>query len=150
MSSMIDQLYSMLETEIQGLGFELWGIEFLPGAHGLLRIYIESPNGIQIEDCEQVSRQVSAVLDVKDVIPTGYTLEVSSPGLDRLLFQAKQFPAYCGKKLNLQFLTPMHERRKCKAQLLSVTEGFIQIEHEGEQWLVPFDNIAKARGIPEF
>jgi len=85
------QLSDMLETTVEALGFELWGVEYLSqGRHSVLRIYIESENGITVDDCAAVSEQVGSVLDVEDPVTGEYTLEVSSPGMDRLLFKLAQ------------------------------------------------------------
>ncbi len=148
--SSIDQLYTCLRPLVTGLGLELWGIEYFPGTPGLLRVYIESPTGVSVEDCEKVSRQASALLDVEDIVPEAYVLEVSSPGMDRILFDASQFSAYVGQKLQLQFLTLTEGRRKCNALLKSVSETGIEVEHEGLIFSVPFETIGKARVIPSF
>jgi len=88
------QIQALLEPTVEALGYELWGLEYLSqGRHSTLRLYIESEQGISIDDCAAVSEQVSSVLDVEDPITGEYTLEVSSPGMDRLLFKPDQYPA---------------------------------------------------------
>ncbi|MEQ9209858.1 MAG: ribosome maturation factor RimP, partial [Pseudomonadales bacterium] len=91
------KISELLEPTIAALDCQLWGIEYIPQArHATLRIYIEKKDGVAIEDCERVSRQVSAILDVEDPVGTAYTLEVSSPGMDRQLFRLEQFQDYVG------------------------------------------------------
>ena len=97
------QLGKMLEPGIRSMGYELVGIEYQTGGKGggLLRVYIDSEQGISADDCQKVSYQVSGVLDVEDPIPGHYTLEVSSPGLDRLLFRAEDFDRFAGQLIKL-------------------------------------------------
>jgi len=98
----------MLTVPVEALGFQLWGIEYVQaGNHSVLRVFIDGENGINIEDCANVSRQVSAVLDVEDPISTEYTLEVSSPGVDRPLFTAEQYASYIGEDVKLQLTMPV-------------------------------------------
>jgi len=99
---------------VAALGLDLWGIELQQqGKHGsLLRVYIDSIGGITIEDCEQVSRQLSALFDVEDPITGEYTLEISSPGLDRPLFTPEQFSRYIGEPVSLRMRSPVEGRRK--------------------------------------
>ncbi|MGL4516530.1 MAG: ribosome maturation factor RimP, partial [Shewanella sp.] len=94
MATLESRLVEMLKVPVEALGFQLWGIEYVQaGKHSTLRVFIDGENGINIEDCANASRQVSAVLDVEDPISTEYTLEVSSPGVDRPLFTAEQYAA---------------------------------------------------------
>ena len=113
-----DQIESLLTATVEALGCELWGIEFLSqGRHSKLRVYIERPGGVTVDDCERVSREIGDLLDVEDVIPSAYTLEVSSPGLDRILFKAEQFQANVGAVVDvrLRFGLPerAHDGRTC-------------------------------------
>ena len=88
MASKGQQIASMLRATVEALGYELWGVEYLSqGRHSVVRVYIDSENGINVDDCASVSEQVGGVLDVEDPIRGEYTLEVSSPGMDRLLFE---------------------------------------------------------------
>ncbi len=96
MASKEQQIQQMLEPTVEALGFDLWGVEYLSqGRHSVLRVYIEHEKGISVDDCAAVSEQVSGVLDVEDPITGEYTLEVSSPGMDRLLFKLEQYPGLC-------------------------------------------------------
>ena len=104
---MSEQIEEMIEPVVNGLGCQLWGIEKLSqGKYSVLKIYIESEKGIDVDDCARVSRQVSALLDVEDPFKGNYTLEVSSPGLDRRLFKLNQFDSYKGAQVKLSLRRP--------------------------------------------
>jgi len=134
---------------VEALGFELWGVEYLSqGRHTLLRIYIESPNGITVDDCAAVSEQVSAVMDVEDPISGEYTLEVSSPGMDRLLFRLEQYPAYVGEGVDLRLRTAFEGRRKYKGILKGIEGEDVVLHVDDHEYLLPHDAIDKARVEP--
>ncbi|MBL4819496.1 MAG: ribosome maturation factor RimP [Gammaproteobacteria bacterium] len=139
------QITELLEPTINALGLQLWGVEHIgQGKHSMLRVYIESENGIAIEDCERVSRQVSLVLDVEELISGEYTLEVSSPGSDRRLFSLDQFRQYLGSEVNIRLGTLLDGRRKLKGKLVGIADEDICIEEEGNEYRCPFDAIEKA------
>jgi ribosome maturation factor RimP len=146
------KLLNLIEPVVTGLGYELVGVEHLSqGHHSLLRIYIDNPNGgVTVDDCEKVSRQVSTVFDVEDPIAGRYSLEVSSPGLDRLLFKVQDFERFVGREIKVQLATPVAGRRKMTAKLLGIAEGVITVEFEGETMQFSFDDVEKARLVPEF
>jgi ribosome maturation factor RimP len=151
MSSLIERLYELLTPTVEGMGFILWGIEYLPqGKHSLLRIYIDNEDGITLEHCEAVSRQVSGILDVEDLIKAHYSLEVSSPGMDRMLFFPKQYRHYCGDMVAVRLHTPVNGQKKFKGKLLSVNEQGIELEVNAQAVAIAFDNIDKANIIPNF
>ena len=103
----VNQVAQLVSPTVEALGLQLWGIEHTSqGKYSVLRIFIERDNGVTIDDCEQVSRQVSAILDVEDPIVGEYTLEVSSPGTDRLLFTVEQFQRYCGEEVDIRMRSP--------------------------------------------
>ncbi len=139
------EIEQLIEPLLNELGYVLWGSEFRTfGRNALFRLYIDKPNGIGIEDCERVSRQVSALLDVEDPIGARYTLEVSSPGLPRPLFKSKQYQAYLGQEVSLKLGILMNGTRKIIGSIESVTEDHLTIK-SGEQALtVPFASILKA------
>ena len=111
MTSKLEQLQDILTPVIEALGYECWGIEYISqGRHSVLRVYIDHENGILIEDCETVSRQLSAVMDVEDPISSEYTLEVSSPGMDRPLFTLEQFAAFVGEQVKIRLLQRWQNR----------------------------------------
>lgn len=130
---------------MQTLGLELWGIEHLMrGRSSLLRIYIDSDQGITIEDCERVSRQVSGILDVEDPLPGEYTLEVSSPGLDRPLFSSEQYQRFVGEVVNLRLRAPIDGRRKFKGVLEKAEADQITLTVDGALVNIAFAQIEKA------
>jgi ribosome maturation factor RimP len=139
------QIADLLEPTITALGLELWGVEHISqGRHSVLRIYIDNPDGISIEDCERVSRQVSAVLDVEDPIAGEYNLEVSSPGADRRLFSLEQFNLYVGNEVSVRLRTPIEGRRKLQGRISEVTENTVCLEVDGVIYQCPFEAVEKA------
>lgn len=145
------QLQAIIEPAVTALGFELIGIEHLSqGRHSLLRIYIDHEDGIDVEDCAEVSRQVSGVLDVEDPIKGEYTLEVSSPGVDRPLFSEAHFQQYSGSLAEIRLRAPLEGRRKFKGRMHGVEDGKVLIEVDGVEYAVPLDGIEKANLIHEW
>jgi ribosome maturation factor RimP len=143
------QITDMLETTIEALGFELWGVEYLSqGRHTLVRIYIDAENGISVDDCASVSVQVSSVFDVEDPISGEYTLEVSSPGMDRLLFRLDQFAGYIGEKVELRLRSAFEGRRKFKGVLTGIEGEDVVIRVDDHDYLLPHSAIEKARVQP--
>ena len=140
------QLQDMLEPIVKAMGFVLWGIEYISqGRHSVLCIYIESDQGITVDDCAGVSHQVSSVLDVEDTISGEYTLEVSSPGMDRLLFKLAQFPAYFGEGIELRLRSPFEGRRKFKGVLKGIEGEDIVVQVDNHEYLLPYSAVEKAR-----
>ena len=143
--SSVNQVAQLVSPTVEALGLQLWGIEHTSqGKYSVLRIFIERETGVTIDDCEQVSRQVSAILDVEDPIAGEYTLEVSSPGTDRLLFTVEQFQQYCGEEVDIRMRSPLDGRRKFKGILQDVVQGIVQIEVEGSSFELPHEEIEKA------
>jgi ribosome maturation factor RimP len=150
-SSKLEQLQALLAPVVEALGYQCWGVEFLSqGRHSLLRVYIDHENGIQVDDCEKVSRQVSGVLDVEDPIPSEYTLEVSSPGMDRPLFSLEQFAAHAGELVKIKLRSPYDGRRNFQGLLRGVEEQDVVVLVEDHEYLLPIDLIDKANIIPRF
>lgn len=151
MSSKLEQLQALLAPVVEALGYQCWGIEFLSqGRHSLLRVYIDHENGILIDDCEKVSRQISGVLDVEDPISSEYTLEVSSPGMDRPLFRLEQFAAHAGELVKIKLRSPYEGRRNFQGLLRGVEEQDVLVLVEDHEYLLPIDLIDKANIIPRF
>lgn len=145
------QLQAMLTPAVTALGYELWGLEYLThGRQAVLRVFIDSPNGIGVEDCAAVSRQISAVLDVEDPIPVEYTLEVSSPGMDRPLFTLEQYARHIGEHVKLRLRTPFEGRRNFSGQMTAVENDEIVVMVEEHEYLLPIELIDKANIIPQF
>lgn len=141
-----DQIEQLIEAPIESLGYELLGVEYIKnGRDTVLRIYIDSSQGISIEDCERVSHQVSGILEVEDPISTAYSLEVSSPGFDRPLFKEKDFVRFAGAEAKISMKLPVQGRRNFKGMLEGFSEGNILIEVDGEVYELPLTKLAKAR-----
>jgi ribosome maturation factor RimP len=143
------QIQQLLESTVEAMGFDLWGLEHISqGRHSVLRVYIEAEQGISVDDCVAVSHQVSAVLDVEEPIAGEYTLEVSSPGMDRLLFKLEQYSGYTGEVIDLRLRSPFEGRRKFKG-ILKGTEGEdIVVQVDNHEFLLPHSAIEKARIEP--
>lgn len=145
-----EQLAQMLRPAIEMLGYELVGIEYFPaGKRHTLRIYIDEEGGITVDDCERVSRQASSLLDVEDPIKGQYTLEVSSPGLDRPLFTVEHFMRFSGSRVKLRTFAPINGRRNFQGILRGIRDGQVNLEVDGEQVLLPLEDIEKARIVPD-
>ena len=152
MSAKLKQLEEILRPVVEGLGYELWGIEFRSrGTNSMLRIFIDdAENGISIEDCEKVSRQVSGVMDVEDPIQTEYTLEVSSPGMDRPLFCLEHYREFVGHTVKLRLRMAFEGRRKFQGLIKGVEDDDVIIQVDDHEYLLPFDSIEKASIVPTF
>ncbi len=154
MAAKQSQLEALIAPVVESLGFQLWGLEFRSqGKQSMLRIYIdalEKDQGIQLEDCEKVSRQVSGVLDVEDPITEEYTLEVSSPGVDRLLFTLEQYVAWAGAEVNLRLRVPFEGRRRFRGIVRGVEDQDVILIVDDHEFLFPIESIDKAQVIPKF
>ncbi|WP_269519652.1 ribosome maturation factor RimP [Alteromonas sp. BMJM2] len=151
MARLEDKLTEMLNPGVEALGFELVGVEFVrAGKHYILRVFIDHENGISVDNCADVSHQVSAILDVEDPISTEYNLEVSSPGMDRPLFNEKHYKASVGEVVQVRLSMPMDDRRNFKGEVLSCEDGMISIEVDGQQFQLAVANIEKGNVVPTF
>ena len=139
-------LDKLIKSTVEGLGYILWGYEYRPHSESaLLRIFIENNDGISIDDCATVSRQIGAVLDVENIIPVAYILEVSSPGMDRVLFNPKQYQDYIGETIKIRTRTPIDERRNFKGSLIKVSDTEVTLDIDNQAFEIPFDSIDRAR-----
>ncbi len=157
MTDKATQIASMLAPTVRSLGLELLGAEYLPApGSAVLRLYIDVPadagdeRQVGIEDCEAVSREVSAQLDVEDPISGQYTLEVSSPGVDRPLFAPEQFARFAGERAKVGLKLPQDGRRRLTGTIVAVDGDRIAFEVDGAPLEVAFDNIDKARLVPDW
>lgn len=142
------QVVSVVEPVVTGLGYELLGAEFGQAENGqTLRVYIDGPQGIGMEDCATVSRQLNAVLDVEDTIKSAYLLEVSSPGVDRPLFTAEHFSAQIGEQIKVKMLEGVNGRRNFKGELVAVKDDLATVEVDGIDYELPIGDVEQAHLI---
>ncbi len=145
-----DEIAALLEPAIERLGYELADLEVrLGGNGGLVRVFIDKPEGIGLGDCEKVSAAVSALLDVDDPVPGNYDLEVSSPGLDRKLTKIEHFQRFMGETLKVTTRFPVEGRRRFRGKLMSVDEEKIVVEVDGQKHSLALTMIDTARLVPE-
>ena len=143
-------LCNLLEPGVRALGFEIVTVELTgQGPSTVLRVYIDGPNGVTVDDCARVSDQVSAILDVEDPIPDRFRLEVSSPGLDRPLCKVSHFEAVLGQRIKLQTVVDILGRRRFAGTLTRVTDKVVTLDIDGQTHEVPIENISKARLVPD-
>ncbi len=137
---------------VEPMGFELVGVEFHSrmGHGGTLRVYIDHAEGIVLDDCAAVSHQLSAALDVEDPISEAYSLEVSSPGLDRPLFKAQDYQRFAGHQVSIRLREKVAERRRYKGLLQGLDGDKVLVDMDGERWELPLELIEQARLVPEF
>lgn len=145
------KLWEMLEPTLDAMGYELVHIQLRESEHyGLLRIYADKEDGFGLSDCETISRQVSALLDVEDPINGPYTLEVSSPGLDRPLVKREHFERFVGSEVKVRLISPIRGRRNFVGKLIGVVGDEVIVEADNERWQLPLTVIDSARLVPEF
>ena len=153
LSATESQIEAMLGPTIRALGCEVWGVEFRPRrGSALLRVFIEGANGgdITLEDCERVSGQVSALLDVEDPIATQYRLEISSPGLDRLLFRREHYELSVGEQVDVRLAFPFEGRRRFVGLLAGVEGEDVVVRIDEDEYLLPLGQIHRTRIVPDF
>jgi len=145
MEQAADRLMALFEPVITSMGYELVGILYRPSrGEGLLRIYIDSESGINVDDCAQVSYQVSGILDVEDPVPGHYRLEVSSPGVNRPLFTLEHYRRYIGETARLRLLGTWEGRRSLSGTLVGVEDDHVIIDDQSGRYRVPFDRVDRA------
>ena len=151
------QICDMLEPVTRSMGYEFVGAELGQAENGMtLRVYIDvdKAEGIKVEDCADVSRQLSALLDVEDPIAGEYCLEVSSPGIERPLFNEEQFTAEVGKMVKIKLLHPLvmesGERRNFKGTLKTVAAGLAEVEVDGVIFELDLNDVEQASLVHQF
>ncbi len=145
------QIHQSIQGLVEDEGCELVYVQYLPeGLGALVRIYIDKEGGVDLGDCQRVSRKAGVLLDVEDLIPHRYTLEVSSPGLERPLFSASDFEKYAGNAIRLTTRMKVGDRRKFKGWLKGIRTEVIELECEGEIFQIPLENVKKANLIHRF
>ena len=133
------------------LGYEFVGVEYVGEAgRNTLRVYIDTANGVMLEDCEAVSHQISGLLDVEDPIGGAYDLEVSSPGLDRPLFKVEDYQRFAGQRIKIRLAIPADGRRNFTGQLLGIENNLVRIEVDGQIFELNYEQIERAKLVPEY
>ena len=151
MATLEQKLQEMLQGAVEDLDCELWGIECQrAGRFMTVRLFIDKEGGVGVDDCADVSRQVSAILDVEDPIADKYNLEVSSPGLDRPLFTLEQFQRYVGEDIAVHLRIPVLDRRKWQGKLEKIENDMLTLIVDGQKQVLIFGNIQKANVIAKF
>ena len=146
-----EALWALIEPVVNGMGYDLVEIEYdSHPRNSVLRVYIDQENGITLDNCGDVSLQLSALFDVEDPIRGHYNLEVSSPGLDRPLRKANDFERFSGNTVKIKMAIPVGDRRNFKGKLLGLKNDRVTIDVDGEVFELPVDAIDKARLVPEF
>ncbi len=146
------KIAAMIEPSLDALGYELVGVEYVAqGKHSLLRIYIDASEGVDVNDCQKASHQISGVLDVEEPLSGHYTLEVSSPGLERPLFTAQHYERFAGERAEVKMHTPVDGQRKFVGQLAGVEDNKLLLNLENEQSVsLSLADIDKAKLKPEW
>ncbi|MEW6982058.1 ribosome maturation factor RimP [Colwelliaceae bacterium 6471] len=151
MAKFEQKITEMLRPAVEEVGKELLGVEFISaGNNSVLRLFIDHENGINVDDCAEVSRQVGAILDVEDPISSEYNLEVSSPGLDRPLFELAHFQEVIGETINVKISMPLNGRRKFKGVLEAIENDTLIVSVDGQDYELVISNVDKANLVPNF
>lgn len=146
MNTVQQELDKLIRSTVNGLGYELWGYEYRPQVEtALLRIFIDSHKGITVEDCSIVSHQIGAALDVDDLIPIAYILELSSPGIDRVLFDPEQYQRYINEQVKIRTRIPINARRNFKGTIVAVSDTDVTVEIDNLDYEIPFETVDRAR-----
>ena len=149
---MREKLTALTEPLLARLGYELVDLEYVPArSRALLRVFIDKPaepQGVGLADCERVSHELSALLDVEDPVPVPYSLEVSSPGLDRILRTRTHFERFIGARVWIELIAPRDGRRRYTGQLQSVDAEGVELLVDGAIVRVPFGQVGRARLAP--
>ncbi len=149
--SVADRVEHLVGPAIAAEGYELVHIEYLPrGAGSILRLYIDRPGGVTLDDCQLVSRHVSVLLDVEDIITHQYVLEVSSPGIERPLFKESDYSRFAGKEIRLTTNGKIEGRKNFVGWLRGIREGVVELESEGTLYRIPFERVRKAHLVYRF
>ena len=151
MAKFEQKLTELLRPAVEETGKSLLGIEYLSaGNNSVLRLFIDHENGINVDDCAEVSRQVGALLDVEDPISSEYSLEVSSPGVDRPLFELAHYQEVIGETVNLKLSMPLNGRRKFKGPLVAIENDTLIVEVDSIDYELSISNIVKANLVAKF
>jgi len=150
MALTVPHIHELLEPGAEALNYELVAVELTGGDTSIVRVYIDTPNGVTVDDCSKASRQFSAILDVEDPISNRYTLEVSSPGMDRPLAKPEHFKKVVGSDVKIKMATLVDGRRRFTGELIEATDDFAVVEVDGEQTELLYDEMDRARLVPVY
>lgn len=153
MALTVPHIEDLLLPGAEALGYEIVSVELSGGDTSIVRIYIDSigtENGVNVTDCAKASRQFSAILDVEDPISNRYTLEVSSPGMDRPLAKPLHFKAVVGQEVKVKMNTLINGRRRFSGELIEANDEFVVVEVDGEQSELPYNEMDRARLVPVY
>lgn len=140
---------ALIEPTVTGMGYDLVDIDFETGGRGLLRLFIDRAEGITVEDCAEVSNQISAFLDVEDPIAGHYVLEVSSPGINRILRTEKHFEQFVGRRVKVRLEREIEGRKTVTGELLGQEHGRVLVRMNDHEFSLPMTEIKRARLAPE-
>ncbi len=145
------EIENLLAPVVQSEDCEIWGVEYLSrGKYSKLRLYIDRADGVSVEDCARVSRRVGDVLDVEDLLTGSYTLEVSSPGMDRILFKPSQYEESVGETIDVRLNFPFEGRKRILGVLTGLDDDEAIVQVEQDEYLLPLENVQRARIVPRF
>jgi ribosome maturation factor RimP len=142
------ELIELLEPTLHSLGYELVDLDARIGSNGLLRLYIDKDPQVTLADCEFVSEQIGAFLDVEDPLPGSYVLEVSSPGADRRLRTPEHYERFVGEEVRVELTVPKDGRKRFRGRLIGVSDGTIDLEVDKHTVHFSIDEISVARLVP--
>lgn len=151
MPDKMNRLWELFEPVVTGMGYELIEIEYVPNPkYGVLRLYIDSENGILIDDCSDVSHQISALIDVEDPLPGSFNLEISSPGMDRPLRKMQDFVRFEGEQVKIKTTVPQEGQRNFTGVIGPIEDDALLLECDDRKVRLPMSMIDKARLVPSF
>lgn len=142
---------ALIRQVVEAEGLELVHVEYQPkGSAPVLRVYIDKPGGVNLSDCQGISRQLSVLLDVEDIIPTHYVLEVSSPGIERPLFKEADYKRFAGREVRLEVTEKIENRRNFKGYIRDLSNGWLRLDCDGKVYSIPFEKIKRANLVYRF
>lgn len=151
MSSRNTNIEQLLSATIEAMGYEIWGVDYtIYKSRANLCVYIDSENGITVDDCAEVSNQIEGVLDVETRFPQNMTLQVSSPGLDRILFKPRHFESRIGVLIDVRLSWPVEGRSHIRGRLHSCNAQSFLVTMDEQEFEISFEQVRRARVVPEF
>ncbi|AEF94352.1 Ribosome maturation factor rimP [Desulfotomaculum nigrificans CO-1-SRB] len=150
-NSVVEKVTAAIEPIVEESKLELVNVEYVKeGGNWYLRVFIDKPGGVDLDDCQMLSEKLDKLLDELDPIPQAYFLEVSSPGIERPLKKPEDFERFMGHLVNITTYTPIDGAKSFTGKLQGYTEAGIEIEVKGKPMLIPHDRVATSRLAVEF